>query len=269
LWLCAGSRPAYSWDSRTHELITRLAISALPASPLKTSFESSEGQLEDYSIAPDTVLRQMYGKAEGRRHYIDLEYFGADPFANLNPDLSAMERKYGDRTLDSSGTLPWTIEAEAAAMTSALQAGNCPGVLQHAGYLSHYVGDSSQPLHTTKFYDGPAQSDRGMHERLESSVDHRVDEIGKLAASQVHYQPINSVWPAVIAQLKESNALVGQVVAADRAARSGADSEAAYTRALMRIEQDMIVRQVAGAASLLASIWDYEDRLAGAPAVCR
>jgi hypothetical protein len=37
----------------------------------------------------------------------------------------------------------------------------------------------------------------------------------------------------------------------------------------MRIEQDMIVRQVAEAASLLASIWDYEDRLAGTPDFCR
>jgi hypothetical protein len=49
LVLCARSRPAYGWDSRTHELLTRLAIEAAPASPLKTSFENIEAQLQEYS----------------------------------------------------------------------------------------------------------------------------------------------------------------------------------------------------------------------------
>jgi hypothetical protein len=54
-----------------------------------------------------------------------------------------------------------------------------------------------------------------MHARLELSVDNRIDEIGKLAAGQVQYQAINSLWLAIISQLKESNAIVGQVVTAD------------------------------------------------------
>ena len=269
LMLAALAQPAWCWDSRTHQLITRLAIAALPATPLKTGFERNTAQLEEYSIEPDTVLKHMYGEAEAHRHYIDLEYFGADPFANLNPDFDMMERRFGIRTLDRSGVLPWAIEAEAAATAAAMRAGDCAGLLRHAGYLGHYVGDASQPLHTTRFYDGFTAEDRGMHARLEWSVDHRVNEIEALASAQVRLQPIVSVWTPVIAVLKESNALVQQVVTADRTARAEAGrSHAEYTRALMRIEQDMIVHQIADAASVLASIWIYEADQAGAPSVC-
>jgi hypothetical protein len=270
LMLATLAQPAWCWDSRTHQLITRLAIAALPATPLKTGFERNTAQLEEYSIEPDTALKHMYGEAEARRHYINLEYFGADPFANLNPDFGTMERRFGVRTLDRTGVLPWAIEAEAAATAGALRAGDCAGLLRHAGYLAHYVGDASQPLHTTRFYDGFTAGDRGMHARLEWSVDHRVREIEALAPAQVRAQPIVSVWTPVIVELKESNALVQQVVTADRTARAEAGrSHAEYTRALMAIEQDMIVHQIASSASLLASIWAFEDTQAGnPPAIC-
>jgi hypothetical protein len=269
LMLAALAQPAWCWDSRTHELIIRLAIAALPAMPLKTGFERNTAQLEEYSIEPDTVLKEMYGAAEAHRHYIDLEYFGGDPFANLTPDFGTIERRFGVRTLDRSGVLPWAIEAEAAATAAALRVGDCAGLLRHDGYLAHYVGDASQPLHTTRFYDGFTGEDRGMHARLEWSVDHHVREIEALAAPQVRLQPIVSVWTLVIAELKESNALVQQVVTADRTARAEAGrSHAEYTRALMGIEQNMIVRQIADAASVLASIWTYEDEQAGAPSGC-
>jgi len=269
LLLAAFARPGWCWDSRTHQLITRLAIAALPAAPLKTGFERNTAQLEEYSIEPDTVLKAMYGEAEAHRHYIDLEYFGADPFANLNPDFVSMEQRFGVRTLDRSGVLPWAIEAEAAATAATLRAGDCAGLLRHAGYLAHYVGDTSQPLHTTRFFDCFIADDRGMPARLEWSVHSRVREIEALAPAQVRLQPLVSVWTPVIAELKESNALVQQVVTADRTARAEAGrSHAEYTRALMAIEQDMVVHQIADAASVLASIWIYEDQQAGAPSVC-
>lgn len=268
--LCGLAPSAYAWDSRTHELITRLAIAALPTElPLKTGFARNASEVEEYSIEPDTVLRPLYGEAEARRHYIDLEYYGADPFARLDPDLAAMRRQYGARTLDRSGTLPWSITSEAAAMEAALRAGDCVALLRHAGYLAHYVGDATQPLHTTRFFDGPTASDRGMHARLEGAVDHRTREIGADAADGVRWQPITSLWAPIVAQLRESNELIPQVVAADRTAREEAGrARAAYTRRLMALEQPLIVRQIADAASLLASIWAYEDRQAGTPPAC-
>lgn len=260
---------AQAWDSRTHELITRLAIDALPPGTLKASFERDSAQLEEFSIEPDTVLRPLYGKAEGYRHYIDLEEFGDDPFAHLNPDKRAMDQSVGNETLQRSGILPWAIEDEASKTASAWRSGDCGEAIRHAGYLAHYIGDASQPLHTTKFYDGLTGADRGMHARLEAAVDHRVREIEAASRGKVHPQRIDSVWAAVMAELQQSHPLIQQVVDADRAthAETGNDRPA-YTRALMAREQDMVVRQIDDAASVLASVWMYEWSQADAPAAC-
>ena len=110
--------------------------------------------LEYYSTVPDTKLKKLYGEAEKRRHYIDLEYFGPHPIDALVPDIHQMQRRFPRRLLMRAGTLPWTIEDVSTQLQAAWESGDCHRVLVLSGYLSHYVGDLSQPLHTTKFFDG-------------------------------------------------------------------------------------------------------------------
>jgi hypothetical protein len=267
--LCGTPTRAHAWDSRTHRLIARLAIDALPESPLKRVFETHAAELQEDAVAPDEVLRPRYGQAEAIRHYIDLEDFGADPFAALQPDFAAMVSTYGAGTLTRSGTLPWTIEATAQAVGQAWRKDDCDDAILRSGYLAHYVGDATQPLHTTKYYDGYPQ-DRGMHARLEGAADRSVSEIEGLARPQVHTEQIDSVWPAVVGELRHSDALVSTTFEADRAARAetGAKRGADFDRALMQRELPMIARQVAEASSVLASIWLYEWKQAGSPAAC-
>ncbi|MGH7837132.1 MAG: hypothetical protein ACREQC_04810, partial [Candidatus Binataceae bacterium] len=127
----ALASPARSWDSHTHKLIVRLAISGLPPGAVRTTFARNSPQLEEFAVEPDTVLRSLYGDAEGRRHYIDLENFGADPFARLTPDFAAMQREVGVALLERSGTLPGAIEDEAARMAAAWRAGDCAMMIRH------------------------------------------------------------------------------------------------------------------------------------------
>jgi hypothetical protein len=260
---------AHAWDAHTHMLIARLAVDALPESPLKHTLEGHEADLQEDAVAPDEVLRARYGKAEAIRHYIDLEYYGADPFVALKPDLAAMELEYGADTLERSGTLPWTIEEMAQGVEQAWSKGDCAQVIVMSGYLAHYVGDATQPLHTTKYYDGYPQ-DRGMHARFEGAVDRSVGEVEQLARPQVHVVKIDSVWDAAISELRHSNPLVATTFDADRAARAetGAKKGDEFDRALMRREMPMVAQQVAEAASMLASIWLYEWNQAGSPATC-
>jgi len=248
-------------------MVTRLAVGALPPGPLQQSFATHLASLERMSVEPD-LLREAGDKNEGRRHYIDLEYYGSDPFAVLNPSESIMVQKFGAARLMKSGTLPWTIENESDALAGAWRNGDCRAVLKLAGYLSHYVADASQPLHTTIHYDGYAE-DRGMHHRLELTADAYVAELEHEAAPRVQVENIDGVWTPVIAELRKSSALVPQVIAADRAARSAASSSPQFERVLMRDERGWIVSQVADAASLTASIWQFEWQRAGHPAICQ
>jgi len=225
--------------------------------------------IEHYSVIPDTELKQRYGEAEKRRHYIDLEYFGPHPLDALEPDIHQMERHFGPRLLMRAGTLPWTIEDVSAQLQAAWESRDCHRVLVLSGYLSHYVGDMSQPLHTTRFFDGEIPSDRGMHARLELVADHSTRRLGKLARPSIHLQEPESVWGTTIEGLRRSNALLDGVIGADRRARASSGGvEQTYEVDLMRDEGAMIAGQIADSASRLASIWIYEWNQAGHPAAC-
>lgn len=260
--------PAWAWDSATHRAIARIAVGALPPYPLKSALSRNEGALEIHSVEPDSVLKARYGKAEERRHYIDVELFGKDPWSELNPDFSKMRRRFGYRTLERAGTLPWTIEGVSAQLESAWRRGDCDAMLRLSGYLAHYVGDASQPLHSTVHYDGYA-GDHGVHARIEGAVDHSLRELEPMAAREIHLEEINDVWAPSIAEIHDANRLIGEVLRDDRAARdAGAYHGREYQRALMDEDAAMFARQIARAASVLASIWLYEWRRAGSPGAC-
>jgi hypothetical protein len=266
-----ASAPAFAWDSATHRLITRLAINALPRSPLRASFEANSAALQNYSVSPDSVLKARYGKAEARRHYINIEYydsFSKDPFSLLNPDFKTTERRVGLRLMKRAGTLPWTIEELADATARDWRRGECAELIRKSGYLSHYVADASQPLHTTIHYDCYS-SDRGCHARIEAAVDHDVRALGAQAEPQVHAVRISGVWPTEIAEMKQSFGLVQPTIDADRSARrSGQASTEAYQRALIGRHGAMFATQIARGASALASIWIYEWNQGGSPDRC-
>jgi hypothetical protein len=258
---------AEAWNSATHRGITLLAVEALPAGSLKSAFGDRLAELQFRSVEPDR-LREIYGKVEGRRHYIDLELYGRrDPLSKLDPDASEMIDRFGIRKFKRAGTLPWTIEKVADDLGQALRNQNCTEVITLAGHLSHYIGDASQPLHTTIHFEGYA-GDEHMHERLEETVDRQIGSIERQAHPLVRVASIDSIWPVVIAELRESHALLPNVVAADRAARAEATSPRGFDAALMSQERGLIVNQIANAASVLASVWLFEWKSAGSPSVC-
>jgi hypothetical protein len=263
--------PALAWDSATHRLITRLALGALPRSPLRDAFEANSAALQEYSVAPDSVLKARYGKAEARRHYINIELYGrssGDPFSFLSPEFRTTERRFGLRLMKRAGTLPWTIEELADATARDWRRGECAELIRQSGYLSHYVADASQPLHTTIHYDC-YPSDRGCHGRIEAAVDRDVHALGAQAESQVRVVEISGVWPTEIAEMKQSYDLVPATIDADREARRGGDESAeAYQRALIGGHGPMFATQIARGASALASIWVYEWKQAGSPDRC-
>lgn len=265
--LAAGfAAPAAAWDSGTHRLITRLAIAGLPPSPLSTLLRANERRLERLSVEPDTKFKRLYGDDERRRHYIDLENYGWPSRSKLEPDFRRALATYGAETVARSGTLPWTIDGEAAQLAAAARSGECGRFLSLAGHLSHYVGDATQPLHTTRNFDG-APADRGVHARFEGAVDEEAGAIGRAARGAVAVRELDSVWSAVMDEIRHSYLLVQTVLDADRRTRRRAASPSARGD-LAAVVEPLAARQVARAASLLASIWFYEWRRVGSRPPC-
>jgi hypothetical protein len=98
-------------------------------------------------------------------------------------------------------------------------------ILFYAGWLGHYVGDGSQPLHVTVNYNGWAgkenpngyTADHTIHWRFEGPfVDAAVNtsDVRPLVAP---LHPIGDEWDDYLAYLRHTGSLVGRVYQLDKA----------------------------------------------------
>lgn len=159
-----------AWGNEGHRLINRLAAMTLPAEvPAFLRSEAAVNEIEYLGPEPDRWRNHAEAElvaAQAPEHFIDLE--PADALGTLprrRLDFEAKVFAAGERP-EKIGLQPWETtevwERLKAAMreyrnlvaakkdTSATEA----AVIFYAGWLGHYVGDGSQPLHTTIQYNG-------------------------------------------------------------------------------------------------------------------
>jgi hypothetical protein len=170
--VCMLSQPrdARAWGNEGHRLINRLAASTLPADvPAFLRSEAAVNEIEYLGPEPDrwrSPAEPELNTAQAPEHFIDLE--SADALGSLprrRLDFEARVFAAGERP-EKIGLQPWETtevwERLKAALreyrnlvaakqdTRAVEA----AVIFYAGWLGHYVGDGSQPLHTSIQYNG-------------------------------------------------------------------------------------------------------------------
>jgi hypothetical protein len=183
-----------AWDYEGHRVINELALASLPRSygsfdltpALKERIIFLAGEPDRWRNVSDLPLKNF----NGPDHYIDLEdlpLYGLTPetlpimrydfmadiararaghpekFPAINPARDA------DHTRELNGFLPWAITEYYGKLKSdfsSLKAFQTHGgtaveianaqvdIIYVMGVMGHFVGDGSQPLHTTKHYNG-------------------------------------------------------------------------------------------------------------------
>lgn len=186
--------PAGAWDYEGHRAINELALASLPAGfggftltpAMKSRIEFLAGEPDRWRNINDLPLRHV----NGPDHYLDLEdlkLYGLTPetlplmrydfvadmararaehpekFPPIDPDRDA------DHTRELAGFLPWSITENYEKLKSCFSClktfqkdGGTPGEIANAeadvvyvmGVMGHFVGDGSQPLHTTRHFNG-------------------------------------------------------------------------------------------------------------------
>src|ERR1017187_1686839 len=169
---CVLAQPqaAHAWGNEGHRLINRLAAETLPASvPAFLRSEAAIREIEYLGPEPDrwrSRAEPELSAAQAPEHFIDLEPADAlGPLPRNRLDFEAKVFAAGQRP-EKIGLQPWETTEVWERLKAALReyralaaAGQDTrpveqAVIFYAGWLGHYVGDASQPLHTTIQYNG-------------------------------------------------------------------------------------------------------------------
>lgn len=184
---------ARAWDYDGHRLVNLLALDSLPTNFPAWAFLPAHrervaflaGEPDRWRNTQDLPLKHL----NGPDHYFDIDLLA--PHRMTTAGLGAFRYEFAlslaqarlahpadvptvdpakdpDRTKAMIGLLPWTIVEHAAKVKSGFSAlreyetGGTPeeianmqgNILYTLGVMGHYVGDSAQPLHTTKHHHG-------------------------------------------------------------------------------------------------------------------
>jgi len=170
--LCLISRPtaAHAWGNEGHRMINKLAASTLPPDvPAFLRSESAVNEIEYLGPEPDrwrSRAEPELSAVQAPEHFIDLEPADAlGPLPRNRLDFEAKVFAAGQRP-EKIGLQPWEATEVWERLKAALREyrnlqaakqdtrGVEAAALFYAGWLGHYVGDASQPLHTTEKYNG-------------------------------------------------------------------------------------------------------------------
>jgi len=243
LLVCLLSQPpcAFAWGNRGHRLVNKLAASTLPESvPAFLRSEAAVNEIEYLGPEPDrwrSPAEPELNKAQAPEHFIDLEPADAlGPLPRNRLDFEAKVFAAGDRP-EKIGLQPWETTEVWERLKAALReyralkaAGQDTRGVEaaarfYAGWLGHYVGDGSQPLHTTIQYNGWVgpnpngyTTDHKIHWQFEGPfVDANLHE-AEVRAKMTEPKAIEGdIFDAYVAYLRNSKTYVERVYQLDKA----------------------------------------------------
>jgi hypothetical protein len=161
---------AHAWGNEGHRMINRLAVTTLPADvPAFLRAPAAADEIEYLGPEPDRWRSKAEPElvaAQAPEHFIDLELADAlGPMPHKRLDFEAKVFAAGQRP-ETIGLQPWQTDEVWERLKAAMRqyreikaAGQDTkeveaAIIFYAGWLGHYVGDGSQPLHVTVKYNG-------------------------------------------------------------------------------------------------------------------
>ncbi len=258
---------AHAWGNDGHRIINRLAASALPADvPAFLRSEAAISEIEYLGPEPDrwrSPAEAELSTAQAPEHFIDLEL--ADklgPLPHNRFDFLAAVYAAGERP-EKIGLQPWQTDEVWERLKSAMRdyrelkaAGKDTqpveqAIIFYAGWLGHYVGDGSQPLHTTVEYNGWAgpnphgyTTSHQIHYEFESEFVSANIHVAEVQADVTPVQAIEGdMFDAYVAYLRRTATYVEEVYQLDKAggfAGAGTAASRAFTAARLAAGASML-----------------------------
>ena len=241
---------SFGWGNEGHRLVNKLAAANLPADmPAFLHMQAAIDEIEYLGPEPDRwrgLAEPELNAAQAPDHFIDLEladviqplprrrydFIAAAYAASLTHPAQARELRP-----EHIGFQPYITneiwERLKAAMRdyralSAQHEDTKPveaAILFYAGWLGHYVGDGSQPLHTTINYNGWVEkenpngytTDHKIHAQFEGPYVAANIKEADVRPFMATLHPVGDQFDDYMAYLRHSNTLVERVYQLDKA----------------------------------------------------
>ena len=223
----AGSALLLSWGTWGHQHINHAAVFALPDS-MRHFFYNHIDFITEESVIPDVRKYTINDKAEFARHYIDLENYQATPADMVPQAMKEAGAKFDSKFLDKNGILPWYMAEVVQKLTKAFQDKKKAEILFLAADLGHYLGDASQPLHTSVNHDGQLTDQKGIHAFFESQLPEQFGRTYNFYTGEAIYiQDIQKeIWWIIL----ESHRLADTMLLAEKKLKAGFDTSKIYMK---------------------------------------
>lgn len=294
-----STTPAWGWGRDGHEMINQLAGQYLPAD-VPDFLHNPNGLDVLHYLGPEpdrwrNRAEEELSSTQAPDHFLDMEWadLAATPCTAGGPGcgadgtllpkkrydyfraLAAAQAKHPDLPLqpDKVGMQPWQVEEVWERLKSDMRDyrrlladnGDLAPVetviLFEAGWLGHYVGDGSQPLHTTIHYNGWVGAtnpngytkDHKIHSQFESvyvTANIKPADVAPLVAA-ARPEVIGDEWTQYLDYLHHTNSLVEPTYALEKA---GAFTDAG-TPAGKTFTQERLAAGAIELRNLIYSAW--------------
>jgi len=165
--LLFSSFSSYCWGFYGHQKINYFAVFMLPPE-MMVLYKPNIAFLSEHSVDPDK--RRYAVKDEGPRHYIDIDKYGAYPYASLPRKWDEAVEKFGIDTLMQHGIVPWHVQVMLKRLTDAFKEKNFSRIMKNSAEIGHYIADAHVPLHASSNHNGQLTNQKGIHGFWESRV---------------------------------------------------------------------------------------------------
>ncbi len=242
---------AFAWGPNAERLVTNKAVDTLPPE-IGTFFDSNRRFLVQHVTDSDPSSNSdSAGKENG---FIALDHYGSFPFSTLPRSYSAAVRKYGKRTIDKYGLLPWQIGVYSQKLTQALESKDWQSAKLAAAALAHYVAAAHDPFNTTMDSDGALSDQPGVNQRFGSALVDRYQLFFFVRPNESIYikDPTDHAFEMTLS----AHAWLENVLNADRLAHQGLDAYSdEYFDRFYAQAGAVLIRQLSDASTDIGSYW--------------
>ena len=185
------------WGFFSHRKINRMAVFTIPDDELFHFYKFHIDFITEHAVDPDKRRYAVDGESE--KHYIDIDFYGEEPFKIMPRKWNDAIDKFSEDTLRAYGIAPWNINIMVARLTQAFRDINLDRILKYSADLGHYIGDAHVPLHTTLNYNGHLTDQKGIHGFWESRVPELLSDDYDYLVGKAQYikSPLNKIWDVI------------------------------------------------------------------------